>query len=70
MDKNICRIKIDNIQGTGFFSKIPFPDNNNMIQVFITNNHIIDEDIIKNKNKNIIIEIKEEKKRRFSKIQI
>ena len=64
MDKNICRIKINSIHGTGFFCKIPFPDNNNMIQVLITNNHIINEDIL-NKNKNIKIEIKEEKKERI-----
>ena len=69
MEKNICRIKIDNIQGTGFFCKIPFPDNNNTIQVFITNNHIINEDIIYNNNKNIIIEIKEEKKERIINIE-
>ena len=69
MDKNICRIKIGNIQGTGFFCKIPFPDNNNMILVFITNNHIINEDILNNNNKNIIIQIKEEKKERILNIK-
>ena len=26
MEKNICKIKIGNEQGTGFFCKIPFPD--------------------------------------------
>ena len=31
MDKNICKIKINNNQGTGFFCKIPFPNLNNMM---------------------------------------
>ena len=26
MEKNICKITIGKIQGTGFFCKIPFPD--------------------------------------------
>ena len=26
MKKNICKIKIGDDQGTGFFCKIPFPD--------------------------------------------
>ena len=41
MDKSICKININNIQGTGFFCKIPFPNLNNMMQVLITNNYII-----------------------------
>ena len=35
MEKNICKIKIGQKQGTGFFCKIPFPDKNNMLPVFI-----------------------------------
>ena len=33
MEKNICKIKIEDNQGTGFFCKIPFPDLNNMLTV-------------------------------------
>ena len=43
MEKNICKIKIGNEQGTGFFCKIPFPNKDNMLPVLITNNHVINE---------------------------
>ena len=46
MEKNICRIKIGEEQGTGFFCKIPFPIKKNKLPVFITNNHIINEEIL------------------------
>ena len=46
MEKNICKIKIGNNRGTGFFCKVPFPDENNMLPVFITNNHVIDDKIL------------------------
>ena len=62
MEKNICKIKIDNEQGTGFFCKIPFPDKNHLLPVFITNNHIINEEAL-NKNDIIItISIREKEK--------
>ena len=35
MERNICKIIIGEEQGTGFFCKIPFPDLNNMLSVFI-----------------------------------
>ena len=35
MESNISKIKIGKEQGTGFFCKIPFPDLNNMLSVFI-----------------------------------
>ena len=50
MEKNICRIKIGEDQGTGFFCKIPFPNKKNKLPVFITNNHIINEEILYNDN--------------------
>ena len=56
MEKSICKIKLGNKQGTGFFCKIPF---NNKI-VLMTNNHIIDENI-----NEIKIKIKEEKRSRI-----
>ena len=62
MKRYICKINIteDNI-GTGFFCKIPFPDKNNMLPVFITNNHVIDEKLLYNENAEISIKIKEDK---------
>ena len=63
MEKNICKIKTDKDQGTGFFCKIPFPDMNNMLPVIITNYHIIDEKILEKGQLNI--KIKEEKKSRI-----
>ena len=61
MAKNICKIKIGRQQGTGFFCKIPFPDKDNMLSVFITNNHIINEEILNTKDFSIKLDIKEEK---------
>ena len=55
MKKYICKIKINNEKGTGFFCKIPFPDKNNMLPVFITNNHVINK-----LNGKIVIYIEEE----------
>ena len=60
MTKNICKIKIGQNQGTGFFCKIPFPDINNMHTVFITNNHVIDEYYLMKKDAKIQLDIKEE----------
>jgi len=61
MEKNICKIKVEK-QGTEFFCKIPFPDKDHMLKVLITNNHIINEDILYKKDAKISIFIKEEKK--------
>ena len=61
MQKNICKIKIGQEQGTGFFCEIPFPDKNNMLKVFITNNHVIDEKLLYNDDAKISIKIKEER---------
>ena len=62
MEKKICKIKVGKEQGTGFFTKIPFPDKNNMLSVFITNNHIVDEKILYRINTKININIEEENK--------
>ena len=52
MENIICKIKNNkNEQYTGFFCKIPYPDINNMIPVFISNNNIIN-----NYDKEITIE--------------
>ena len=50
----ICIIYGKDKKGNGFFTKIPFPDDENLLPVLITNNHIIDESYLKN-NKEIII---------------
>ena len=60
MEKSICQIDIGQEQGTGFFCKIPFPDKNYMLPVFITNNHVINKDILYKKDIKIKINIKEE----------
>ena len=60
MERNICKINIGNSQGTGFFTKIPFPDLNNMLPVFITNNHIIDNEILYKNDIKIKIDIYDE----------
>ena len=60
MKKCVCKIKLKDIQGTGFFCKIPFPDINNRLSVIITNNHIINEELLNTKGSKIIIDIKEE----------
>ena len=43
-----------------FFCKIPFPDRNNLLSVLITNNHIINDELLNKPNFNIKIFIKEE----------
>ena len=58
MEKSICKIYIGNKIGTGFFSKIPFPDLKNTLPVMITNNHVIDEEALYRKNEKIRISIK------------
>jgi len=61
MEKNICKINIAKNQGTGFFTKIPFPNQNNMLPVLITNNHIINNDRLSKEHMKIKLDIKEEK---------
>ena len=46
MRKDICKIKIGEEQGAGFFCKIPFPNMDNMLPVLIINNHVINEDVL------------------------
>ena len=62
MRRNICQVKIGEVQGTGFFCKIPFPDKENMLPVFITNNHVINDELLKKENTEITIGIKEDDK--------
>ncbi len=44
MQRDICKIILGEVRGTGFFCKIPFPNIDNLLPVFITNNHIINDD--------------------------
>ena len=60
MERNICKINIGKNQGTGFFCKIQFPNQNKLLPVFITNNHIINNDILNKENIKIQLDIKEE----------
>ena len=60
MERNICKINIGQIQGTRFFCKIPFPNKEKMLHVLMTNNHIINDDILNQKNVKIKLDIKEE----------
>ena len=50
MENCICKIFKENGEkgtGTGFFCKIPFPDKNHLLNVLITNNHVLNENEIK-----------------------
>lgn len=59
MENCICKIIKDEGQGTGFFTKIPINDNKNeLVPVVITNNHVINNELINNKNIKIILNIK------------
>ena len=50
MKNNICKIYLlDGSKGTGFFCKIPY--NNNILPAFITNNHVINEEVLEKENK-------------------
>ena len=60
MERDICKINIGMNQGTGFFTKIPFPDLNNMLPVFITNNHIINNELLYKKDTKIKIDTYDE----------
>ena len=58
MEKNICKIEIGDTRGTGFFIKILYKYK--ILKLFITNNHIINEDMLNKKIENIKIKIKSE----------
>ena len=72
MEDCICKIVKDNGEkGTGFFCKISFPDEENLLKVLITNNHVLNENDIKN-DKIIKFKIynKEKKKEEKKEIKI
>ena len=42
MNNCVCNIILGNSTGTGFFCKIPFPDQNNLLPALVTVNHVLD----------------------------
>ena len=45
----VCEICVStNKFGSGFFCKIPYPDNNHLLPVLLTNNHVLSEDFLEN----------------------
>ena len=52
MKECVCKILFGVKLGTGFICKIPFPDRNNKLTVFITNNHVINQDKLYKENEN------------------
>ena len=46
----LCKIYMNQVKGTGFFCKIPFPDEQHLLPVLITNNHIINDSNLKSIN--------------------
>ena len=59
MKNCICKLKINNKIGTGFFCKIPFK-NNKMMKVLMTNYHILNE-IYYTQNKALYLNLNDEK---------
>jgi hypothetical protein len=60
MEKCICKVKTGEGTGTGFFCKIPFPDRENMLPVFITNNHVLNRAELCNNSTKIKISIEKD----------
>jgi hypothetical protein len=51
MENCICKIKYQREkEGIGFFCKLPFPDNNNLLNCLITINQTLNENDIQNNN--------------------
>ena len=62
MENCICKFSNGIEQGTGFFCKIPIPNDENELIVFITNNHVINEEMLNKKKQKIELKIRGEKK--------
>ena len=73
LDQCICKINISTIVGTGFFCKIPFPDQFKLLPVLISCEHVLNEDFYSNSkeieisfnNDKIIKKIGIDKERKF-----
>ena len=55
METSICKVHTGQEQATGFFCKIPFPTKEKMLPVFITNNHVINDQLLNQNNATISI---------------
>ena len=62
MENDVHKISIGNKESIGFFCEIPLSKVNENMHVLITNNSIINEDILKKKDSKIFIEIQGENK--------
>ena len=67
MKLKVCKILLDSGNGTGFFCKIKFP-NNKLIPVLITNNHVINESMLKDENQKIYYSIYNQKGIKYIKL--
>ena len=60
-EKNICKIYLNiHSYGTGFFCKIPYPNEFTLLPVLITNNHVLNAEDIRI-NKKIVLSINDNK---------
>ena len=61
LEQNICKVYVNqNIIGTGFLCKIPYPDEFKLLPVLITNNHVLNQEFYSN-NKEFKITFNEDK---------
>ena len=57
MKTSICKICLkDGSKGTGFFCRIPFPNQQNLLEVLITNNHVVNQSFL-NKEDNLVVKL-------------
>ena len=67
MKSKVCKICLNSGNGSGFFCKIKV-SNNKIIPVLITNNHVINESILKDENQKIYYSIYNQKELKFIKL--
>ena len=60
MKNCVCKIYKENgVNGSGFFCKIPYPNESNLLPVLITNNHVLNTEDIKI-NKRLVLTINDD----------
>ena len=57
----VGKLELKNSLATCFFIKLPIFNNNHKMKVLLTNNHVINDDYLKN-SKTLTVEINEKKK--------
>ena len=62
LDKKICRILLPKTYESGFLCKIPYPKEDDLLKVLITNNHVLDQETLE-KSEKIYLEINNEQKK-------